>query len=1010
MRLVRFYIMVVSVLWALPSGVARAQDTVSLRMGRHEGYSRLVFAWSSPPSYTLDQSHKGRVRVVFKKPAHLMRPETKAMENILGLSVESETPLRIAITTPDKSRVRDMKTGNRLVLDIYDPPSGPVPPPVEKPAKEKNTSNADPQKTSEKTSPSGKEKKSENPTVTAPLKVLPLSAVPSTPSEQVLSSPQAVPVARAASDKKGRTVPSTVFFSAMQAFGLAVFLKDDHVYILNDKSDILIEPQIKGPQAAKIGPLKEIKTPSGKLYQLSLPEKNHLKTQGKGLTWRISFSDDFLSAEGLKPQRAEINDTQIRSGKLVWPFKTARTLIKVTDPETGTMMYVVTVGSADDLGGLPRHYVDFDVLESPVGLAIMPKVDDLDVRLVTGMVEISRPEGLTLVSETAAQKSSNTVKKAGSQTALNLQRIFDFKGWQLGGLPAQGTNRTILLEEMNEQDEAGQVENLLTLAKMYLSNAMGSEALGFLEFAAELMPELQESQEYKALYGVAVALNLRSEEAFRILSDEQLKPFQEINLWRAYALADLGDWQQAIEILPDSTLVMEEYPDLILNRLGPVMAEIALRGGDVKLGNDILALLDKNEPSLLPPQKAAIAYLKGEAARQAKNVPETKKLWNALMTGPDELYRAKAGLAFMRLGMDKKELPPTKAIDTLERLRYAWRGDELEAQVNYWLGRMYFESGEYIRGLNLMQDSAFIAPESNLAKRVAGDMTEIFAGLFLGKDFEKISPQDAVTLYENFPAVIPQDARKKQIMERLAEYLVKVDLLDRSAAIYARELQDHPAPAETFRIATRLAAIRLLDEDPAQALPAINLAAQNIETFPEVLKKPENTRVVSLLRARALSLQGRPDQAMALLNEMPLEKDVNRLRADIAWAAGYWDDAAEALGDVITDENISLTRPLAEGNTALVLQRVIALSLAGDRIALANMREKYSDAMMQTDKAKVFEVITRPRKSAALADRDTLLRVVKEVDLFSDFLKSYKAGATPAPSPSVPPSSAPKGQ
>ena len=123
--------------------------------------------------------------------------------------------------------------------------------------------------------------------------------------------------------------------------------------------------------------------------------------------------------------------------------------------------------------------------------------------------------------------------------------------------------------------------------------------------------------------------------------------------------------------------------------------------------------------------------------------------------------------------------------------------------------------------------------------------------------------------------------------------------------------------------------------------------------------------------------------------------ETNALRADIAWKAGYWDDAAEALGDVILDQNISMTRPLEKKQVSLLMQNAIALNLASNRIALANLREKYSELMNQTDKAKIFEVITRPRQSGALADRDTLLGAVNEVDLFSDFLNSYKTMKEP---------------
>ena len=147
-----------------------------------------------------------------------------------------------------------------------------------------------------------------------------------------------------------------------------------------------------------------------------------------------------------------------------------------------------------------------------------------------------------------------------------------------------------------------------------------------------------------------------------------------------------------------------------------------------------------------------------------------------------------------------------------------------------------------------------------------------------------------------------------------------------------------------------------------------------------------------------------------MLHDLPRSKLVNKLRADIAWRAGYWDDAAEALGDVVNDEEISLTRPLSPEHTGLLMQRAVALNLASDRIGLANMREKYSDSMAQTDKARVFEVITRARQSGALADRETLMGVVSEVDLFKQFLDNYRASsapAAPAQAAPAPPADAP---
>src|SRR5690606_9872785 len=105
--------------------------------------------------------------------------------------------------------------------------------------------------------------------------------------------------------------------------------------------------------------------------------------------------------------------------------------------------------------------------------------------------------------------------------------------------------------------------------------------------------------------------------------------------------------------------------------------------------------------ALLPGQQAALTYLKGEAARQGRKYDQTRKLWEELAKGPDDLYRTRANLALTRLQVDQKKMNREDEINHLERLRYAWRGDELEAQINYWLGRAYFQQKQYAKGLNI---------------------------------------------------------------------------------------------------------------------------------------------------------------------------------------------------------------------------------------------------------------------------------------------------------------------
>ena len=663
----------------------------------------------------------------------------------------------------------------------------------------------------------------------------------------------------------------------------------------------------------------------------------------------------------------------------------------------GAGIFVLTGTAAAQYAGPAMEYVDFRTLESAAGIAIVPKVDDLEVKVTAKGVEISRPGGLALTSETAvAAAFAAAQRKREKEGQPDTKRVFDFQNWQMGGVDALVQNNSIIMAGLNGLEDTAKVEGVMTLAKMYLANAQGSEALGFLAYVADELPALAENPQFIALHAAAEALDWKSEEAFAGFSAESLDEFEEIGYWKAFVLADLGDWVQAADFLPASMETFYEYPENIFNRMAPVLAEVALRDGNVKQADKILKVIEENKQSLFMSQASALDYLKGESARQRGKADETKKLWEPLTVGKDDLYRAKAGLALTRLQVEKKELTPEKSVDNLERLRYAWRGDELEAQIGYWLGRTYFDIGQYSKGLTIMRESAVLAEGGDLGARINAEMTEEFANLFIGPKLEEVSPLDAAALYEEFAPLLPAGPQSDKVVQRLAERLVQGDLLARAGDLLVKQIENRLTGIEAYEVTTRLAAIYLLDGQAKKALKAVDTAEQKLKALPPEQQTLTRLREVALLRARAISREGRPDQALALLKDLEKTPDTNRLRADIAWNAAYWDDAAEALEDVIIDQNISLTRPLDPEDTTLVLHRAVALNLASDRIALANMREKYSDPMAQTDKARIFEVITRPRQSATLADRETLMGIVSEVDLFADFLKSYKSVQFPS--------------
>ena len=98
---------------------------VSIRTGTHAEYSRLVFDWKEPVTYTKEKQ-AGAYTIKFSKAASLNTSKAVAnpVANISGLKILSEDPLSVSINIPENSRIRDLKVGNKIIVDVFNPPGG----------------------------------------------------------------------------------------------------------------------------------------------------------------------------------------------------------------------------------------------------------------------------------------------------------------------------------------------------------------------------------------------------------------------------------------------------------------------------------------------------------------------------------------------------------------------------------------------------------------------------------------------------------------------------------------------------------------------------------------------------------------------------------------------------------------------------------------------------------------------------------------------------------------------
>jgi len=1038
MRFGLFYTIIATLFLAVLSSYAVAQETVSARVRVQDTYDRLVLPWAEKTEYSLSKDGN-RILIRFGRAGTIdtsaILSQARNIEKIETVSAAGE-PLQLAITIPSGSRFRDFVIDHKVIIDVYDPPGVKRDPQPQTAQATIPSTKQDNQKTASKSEPvSAKaipqpEKQEPHQQNQPPL---PKAADPeavSIPVEKVETAP--IPAQK--------IQPHVITLTTTTNFGMAAFQRAGWLWVVLDDPAIPVEPVLAGPQKERFKTFEKFPVDGGIAYRLDLPEGLHVYGEGGGLSWRIVLTPN--------PRRIESAAVQITqegtASTLSWPLTQMQKTIRFNDPVVGDDIVVITAPQADRVGGNARHFVDLDQLDSRVGLAFLPKRDDVIARVLPDRVLIEGERALALADpqEFRSSKIRNSVStKPGDQmptadaavgdnqtkTADNQdvpgskpapvegKFIFNFPGWEMGGIHALIENRRALMLELGDKDEEERAADLITMAKMSIANNRGYEAMGLLRAAGQIVPPLEDSAEYKALLAAASALSGRFSESFLALNDDRLKQFDDIGYWRTFTLAGLEDWNQAIQSLPARFDVIASYPDVIKFPLALALAETALRGGKVPVAEGIMGMLEPKLSDRPLHDQSAWNYLAGEAQRQLGNPQKAKEYWQPLVAGKDNMYRAKAGLALVRLELEQKEIKPEQAIDRLEGLRYAWRGDDLETQINFRLGQLYIDNKEYLKGLSVLRNAVSIASTSEGARTITDYMTKAFRNIFNTDQLKTMSPLDAISLYEEFKELTPAGEEGDRFVEKLAERLVDANLLGRAAALLDYQVNHRLSGDKKAEIAVRLAAIRLLDDNPDGALRSLEIAqnvlskvepesgapknqAENIDLLDGQAPQPqaaltsngELQRQVDLLKARALSMQKKTDEALAVLEKIRLDPDVNRLRADIAWEAGRWEEAAVALNDLLLEEDILPSRALTPYQTSLIMNRAIALNLSANRVALSNLRERYGDLMEKTNKGQLFEIVTRPRRPDMIGSREAIERMISELSLFQGFLDGYK--------------------
>lgn len=961
--------------------------SVVLRTGEHAAYDRIVFDAPAGMSHSLEREGE-QVKVAFSAPARfvLKQPSLKRAKSFRILSgADGKTSLSIGFSVSKDAKIESFKNERSFVFDVKGP-AFEAPPAASRPEKggQEETAPATTEKkpaAKEEKQPVVPEKRVEAAIAPAP-QAAPLEKVEPAPvtAEPALQSSwppriqnpmpaDMISAIRSIADEV-EAKPVVVLDPGI-VVGAAIYERAGYVTILFDR--MLTPDAFAGLKQARV-PLEPFALQRHAGFRIRVPDHISVRATREGTAWKIFLVNDFEKA--LLSSELIAQPDFALGGRLLLPTPNPPESVMMVDPVVGDELLVVPLQETGAFS-VKRRLTEFQIVPSVQGLVIKPWHDRVTARVVPDGIEITSEGGLKL----SPRRDTGIFDPKGDKDERDQKKLFDFKLWSGTDGEDFATRSQKLWQTIMDVGDNERVLARLDLARFYFAKGMGYEAVAMLDLIRQSLPEIERHPDFLALRGASRVLTGHVDDGLADLSHPSIKEQPEIMLWRAVGSALLQRWEEALPYFKSAMPFLEGYPEPMRSRFWILAIETTAALSEKE--TMVAWLGEIEEKGFAPSAAPAIHYLRGVLHSQAGRADLAEKLWKEVAAGPDRLYKIRAELALVDLGVATGSLTAKQAADRLEGLRFAWRGDGLEFDILKRLGGFYLENKEFREGFTTLFQLLRLFPDVPQSQGVRAGMVKTFEDIYLTDLGRSLSPLEALSLYTDFGILIPKGPDGNRVRSNLAERLVAIDLLDQAVKLLQDMWTHSETPKDKVDVSTRMAGIRLLDHKAEEALRSLD------QSKDELMKLPEESREEwYLLRARALSEQGKYDEALAGLPEKET-KAIWLLRADMAMRAKKWEDAVGALMALVGPP----PKPegaFSEEQAGWLVHAAMAMAYAQDTAGLDRLAIDYGRAMRDTGKAHLFEVITRPEKTGQFKDLQAAQKRLKEVDIFRGVLDSYR--------------------
>ncbi len=956
---------------------AKGAPKVRVRTGEHEKYSRIVFDWSAKPPYTVQRSGDEAV-LSFARPARIdvRRLNSRPPKYVLGAKSKLKADgVTVTLHIPATFKLRHFLFGPKVVVDIMPPGSGKAvhmaKAPGGKPAAEKEP----PATPAKEAAGAPKRLSPGEPQKQPPQKQTPQKQTTEAEKPQKIGKPQDL-TPQAKTKKKAKAILAAAGAVSMrfdwdEPVAAAVFRRAGNLWVVFDKPVKMDTEKLRASGGNIFHGIEQMPSDRATVLRMNTVAGVNPEIKRDGLAWILNFRKRPLKALTAIEVKAQPNSPV--GARLFIPVADPGAAIIVKDPEVGDSIVAVPVITLGRGIAQTYEYPQVRILKSAQGVVIAPKSDAIKVRTLRQGISVSSLDGLQ-VSPVTALLAAN----ASLGSVRPLTRAFDLKGWGNVNVKIFGAKRREFEKRAAMAKGLERKKARFELVKLLLSNGFAAEALGVMRVMAEETPELLNNPEFRAFRGASNFLMGRYKDARKDLRDASLKGNDEGAFWLAAVQAAEGDRVGAARELRRTGAVIQPYPKALKTPLSMLIAETALDVEDAMQAERFIKAIKVNEPS--PARKGQLNYLEGRLMELKGDFDGAVGRWEMAQEGSHPQSRAKAAASRVQRLLKLKEITRAEAIEELEKLRFAWRGDNFEFNLLRRLGRLYMDEGDFRNGLRTLKQAVTYFRKHKKTPEMTQEMQDAFSRLYIDDEADQMAPITAIALYDEFKELSPVGAKGDEMVQKLAERLIKVDLLDRGAALLEGQLKYRLKGKDKARVGAKLALVHILERKYEEAARALEDTAMS-GLAPELVDRRRR------LRARALIGLKRGGEALALLNE-DKSIDADLLRSDVFWNNKKWPKAAQSLRRLVRAFGAKPNKPLDAKQSNYVLNLAVALALSGNERGLGRVRAGYGAAMNKSPLKDAFRLITSP-ESLGLIDYRTIASKVGVAESFQSFMANY---------------------